>query len=410
VNTSAASPKRIYFFANGIFSDQISGGDIHFFHMAQAAMDAGYVVHFFGGHALEKQLRARFEKFELTLTDRAAAKPFNANSFSGQFRLLFDYFRRLIGSLRQISKIQPDEIVYAVSDYWFDVWPLVLCQSKKKLMIWHMQAPSLAQIIRKSRPDVDALRVASLYYFLSQTFSLWLFHFCKNKKLLLVHPAMRAWLLTRGYRADELDDISFGVDVDAANAARGQEKIYDAVWIGRVHRQKGIEDLLATLAHLANRLENFRAVLIGNLRAELEPQIEQFGLSRCVEFSGFVSEAEKFRLFHASRIFLMTSRFEGSPRVVAEALACAVPVVAYDVETYRPLFGHFLRYVPCFNLKTFQDEAWRQVEQMRAGTNYLAKMNVADFARLHSWNETGRGFLHALENPLESKKLDAVGR
>jgi hypothetical protein len=87
-----------------------------------------------------------------------------------------------------------------------------------------------------------------------------------------------------------------------------------------------------------------------------------------------------------------------------------VPVVAYDVETYHPLFGNFLRYVRCFDLETFQDEARRQVEQMRAGTNYLAQTSVADFARRHSWNETGRGFLHALENPLESKKLDAVGR
>ena len=129
MNAPDALPKKIYFFANGIFSDLVSGGDIHFFHMAQAAMDAGCTVHFFGGHALEKQLRARFEKFALTLTDGAQAKPFDANSFFGQLRLLFDYGRRLFGSLRQLTKIQKDEIAYAVSDYWFDVWPLVLCKA-----------------------------------------------------------------------------------------------------------------------------------------------------------------------------------------------------------------------------------------------------------------------------------------
>jgi len=79
---NSESRKRIYFFANGIFSDQISGGDIHYFHMAQAAMEAGYIVHFFGGHALEKQLRSRFKDFELTLTDKAAARPFDAHSFT----------------------------------------------------------------------------------------------------------------------------------------------------------------------------------------------------------------------------------------------------------------------------------------------------------------------------------------
>lgn len=397
MNAPAASPKRIYFFANGIFSGQISGGDIHFFHLAQAAMDAGYIVHFFGGHALEKQLHARFEKFELTLTDGSPAKLFNANSFFGQLRLLFDYGRRLLGSLRQLSQIQSHETAYAVSDYWFDVWPLLLCRSKSKIMIWHMQAPSLGQIIRQSRPDVDATRVASFYYWLSQNLSLRLFRFCRNKQVLLVHPKMRDRLLALGYRPEELTDISFGLDTEKAADARGQNKIYDAVWIGRIHRQKGIEDLLATLSHLSKRIENFRAILIGDLRSELQSQIGQRGLAHCVEFSGFVSEEEKFRLFHASCVFLMTSRFEGSPRVVAEALACEVPVIAYDVETYRPLFGELLRYVPCFDLKKFQDEAGRQINEMRAGRNYLSGLNPGRFSEGHSWRATGRIFLQAIE-------------
>lgn len=393
-----ASRRRIYFFANGIFSDQISGGDIHFFHLAQAAMDAGCTVHFFGGHALEKQLCARFKHFEMTLTDRAQAKPFNAGAFLGQFRLLFDYGRRLFGSLRQLAKIRQEDVAYAVSDYWFDVWPLVLCRARNKILVWHMQAPTLGQILHRSRPDVDVTRFASFYYWLSQNFSLWLFGFCRNKQVLLVHPTMRGQLRARGYRAEELTDISFGVDVERAEGAGGQSKIYDAVWIGRVHRQKGIDDLLATLAHLAGRIENFRAVLIGNLRAELGPELERRGLAQCVEFSGFVSEEEKFRLFHASRVFLMTSRFEGSPRVIAEALVCQVPVVAYQVDTYRPLFGDFLRYVPCFDLQSFQNEARLQIEKMRAGANYLAGMNLGDFSQVHSWSATGQVYLKAVEN------------
>ena len=43
MNAPNASRRRIYFFANGIYADQISGGDIHFFQTAQAAMDAGLI-------------------------------------------------------------------------------------------------------------------------------------------------------------------------------------------------------------------------------------------------------------------------------------------------------------------------------------------------------------------------------
>ena len=387
---------RIYFFANGIFADQISGGDIHFFHTAQAAMDAGYIVHFFGGHALERQLRANLKGYELTLTDHSEAKPFNANSFFGQFRLLFDYFRRFIGTLRQMGKIGRTETAYAVSDYWFDVWPVVLSHARRKLMIWHMAAPSLGQIVCKGRADVDATRVASFYYWLSQNLSILFFRFCRNKHLFIVHPDMRSWVKCVGYREDEVSYISFGVDAARAARVPQQKKIYDAVWIGRMHRQKGIDDLLATLLHLSKTVRDFRAVLIGNLR-ELQPRIESMGLSKCVEFAGFVSEDEKFRLFHASRVFLMTSRFEGSPRVVAESLVCDVPVVAYEVETYRAIFGNFMRCVPCFDVEAFKAAAERTIAEMRAGNNYLSRLDLRAFCEAHSWEKTGETFVGKVE-------------
>lgn len=396
-----ASPpqkRRVIFMANGIYTDQISGGDIHFFYLAQAAMDAGYTVHFFGGHALEKQLRARFKDFELTLTDTSLAKPLNANSVSGQVRLLVDYLRRFVGSVRRLSKIQPEDVAYAVSDYWFDVLPVVLSNAGRKLMIWHMQAASLLQIILKTRADVDSVRVASFYYWLSQNSSLLLFRYCLNKRLLFVHPTMQEWLLRWGYRENEIKYISFGVDVEKAEATQEQQKRYDVVWIGRVHRQKGIEDLLSTLSYLAKRIENFRAVLIGNLKGELGPEIERHGLSQYVEFSGFVSEEEKFRLFHQSRVFLMTSKFEGSPRVVAEAIVCNVPVVAYDVKTYRPIFGDFVRYVPCFDVEAYQAEAERVITGMRAGRNPLSQLNLRDFNDIHSWGQTNEVFLNLLRD------------
>ena len=366
-------------------------------------MDAGYSVHFFGGHALEKQLRADLKGYELTLTDSSQAKPFNANSFLGQFRLFFDYFRRFIGTLRQMGKIEPTATAYAVSDYWFDVWPVILSRAKRKLMIWHMAAPSLWQIICRGRPDVDATRIASLYYWLSQNLSILLFRFCRNKHMFIVHPDMRKWVRRIGYREDEVSYISFGVDAARAARVPPREKIYDAVWIGRVHRQKGIDDLLATLLHLSKTVNDFRAVLIGNLR-ELRPRIESLGLAGCVEFAGFVSEDEKFRLFHASRVFLMTSRFEGSPRVVAESLVCNVPVVAYEVETYRAIFGDFMHYVPCFDVEAFKAEAEHIIADTRAGRNYLSKLNLRTFCEAHSWEKTGGTFVCAGESSNNSPK------
>jgi glycosyltransferase involved in cell wall biosynthesis len=191
--------------------------------------------------------------------------------------------------------------------------------------------------------------------------------------------------------------VSYGLEAVATDAVPEQQRIYDAVWIGRVHRQKGIDDLLATFQHLATRLPDFRALVIGNVRETLAPEIAARGLAKHVEFSGFVSEDDKIRLFKASRVFLMPSKHEGSPRVIGESLIAGTPVVAYDIPNYRPLFGDFVRYAPPFDLVTFQQTAEREILQMRSGVNYLDQMNLARFKQENSWETTQAKFLNALE-------------
>ena len=387
---------RIHFIANCVYSDHVAGGDIHFFEMARAALGAGYDVNFFGGHALKGHLEDQKIPASITLTDSKKMPPINLATRKGQIALLADYTKRYLSSRRNLSAIQHHEFVYATTDFWFDVLPVVLSSSRRKLAILHMQAPTLTQVIRASRADVDPSRVAALHYWSGQNLSISRFARCPNKRLLYVHPRMRADLLTRGYCEEELKYISFGVDPSPPGSQVNVEKVYDIVWIGRVHRQKGIEDLLATLKQLSLRVPNFKALIIGKVQRELEARIQELGLAQYVRFSGFVSEEEKFRLFRASRVYLMPSRFEGSPRVIGEALVCNLPVVAYEVETYRGVFGDFLRYVPCYDLAKFQTEAEAQVLAMRAGRNYLDHMDLVAFKKACSWETARNTFLSSV--------------
>ena len=260
-------------------------------------------------------------------------------------------------------------------------------------MVFHMEAPTFSEIVTRSRPDVDATRLASLHYWASQERSLRCFAKCKNKMVFYLHPLMQPRLEKLGFRSDETSLVSYGLEVAATEAVPAQERIYDAVWIGRVHRQKGVDDLLATVAYLAKRLENFRVMFIGNVREALYPKVKAMGLENAIQFSGFVSEAEKIRLFKASRVFLMPSKHEGSPRVIGESIIAGTPVVAYDIPNYRPLFGDFVRYAPPFNLEAFRDVAEREIIQMRSGKNYLEKMPLAEFKRENSWETTKEKFL-----------------
>ncbi len=389
---------KIHFISNGIFSTRIAGGDIHFLKLADAAGRAGYDLNFFGGHALAEVVAQHKLPGTVTLTDDAQMGKVNQAALGGQFAMFRDFYRRYRRILQLFNSIAPDDVVYAVSDYWFDVLPTVRCPARRKLMVLHMEAPRLAQIIARSRPDVDSLRLASLHYWASQERSLRCFARCENKRLFYLHPLMKPRLRRLGLRDEEMRLMSYGLDVAATEAVPTQTRVYDVVWIGRVHRQKGIDDLLATLVFLAQRLENFRAIFIGNVRDELLPRVKHLGLERNVEFSGFVSEAEKIRLFKASRVFLMPSKHEGSPRVIGESIAAATPVVAYDIPNYRPLFGDFVRYAPPFALAAFQQAAEREVREMRAGKNHLDFRALADFKQENSWETTEAKFIQALDS------------
>jgi glycosyltransferase involved in cell wall biosynthesis len=395
---------RLHFFTNGIFSTSIAGGDIHFLKLAEGAILAGYDLNFFGGHALQEVLRKHNIPGTVTLTDSGTMPKTNTGALGGQVKLFRDFYGRYRRTMAALDTIGPDDFVYATSDYWFDVLPAVRSAARHKMMVWHMNAPGFSEIVARSRPDVDALRAASLHYWASQRHSLRRFAGCAHKHIFHLHPAMRPALHALGFGDNEMTYVSYGLEVTLNDSVPAPPREFDAVWIGRVHRQKGIDDLLATLEFLATKLENFRAVFIGNVKDALAPEIAKRGLEKHITFSGFVSETEKIRLFKASRVFLMPSRHEGSPRVVGESIIANTPVVAYDIPNYRPVFGNFVRYVPPFDLTAFQAAAEEEIRKMRAGSNYLDQLSLTEFKQANSWETTQGKFLAAMQ------KLITAGR
>ncbi len=394
--TTTSRPRRLVCIVNGIYSTQLGGGDIYFSYIARAALEAGYSLHCFGGHAFKEYLERMGIPATVTLTDTRKGSFGSVASLKDQGRLLWDFTKRCWRTLFKLDEIHADDCVYSMSDYWFDSIPLMLCRARSKIMYLGMMAPTLREVLTRGRADVAASRMASFYYWASQQFSVRLFRFSKRKIFTYGHPEMRAYLKRFGYREDELVDVSNGMDVEAADSVPEQRKQFDIAWTGRVHPQKGIDDLLATLPAMVKRFPDFRAVIIGKSKDVLAPKVQAMGLSEHVTFSGLVSEEEKFRLLKASRLFVMPSRYESWGIVIGEALAAGVPVVGYDLTCYRPVFGDFVRYVKPFDLNEWLRVVEQTVAELRAGRNYLEGMKLNELKRTLSWKTTQRSFQEVL--------------
>jgi glycosyltransferase involved in cell wall biosynthesis len=395
------SKKRIVFFVNGIFGPGVAGGDIFFYYLARAAMAAGHDVHFFGGHALKEHLEREGLPIKLTLTDRRVGRLGDVGTLGGQLRLLWDYFSRFVSSLQKLSEVREDDLAYGVSEYWFDTIPVMLCKARSKSFHLGMMAPTLAEIRRRTRGDVTSLRLPSLYFWLSQQLSARLFRFFPKGVITYPHPEIKDYLKQFGYSDSALWFIGNASDVQAADRVPEQPKIFDAAWTGRVHPQKGIDDLLETFEWLKKQIPDFRAVVIGKSKDKLEPVVRARGLAENIFFSGLVSEEEKFRLLKSSRVFLMPSRYESWGIVVGEALAAGVPVVAYDLPCYRPVFGDFLRYVKCFDSDAFKQTAADEIQRQRIGENYLTKLNLEGLKKNMDWSASQASFIALIDKLAE---------
>lgn len=110
----------------------------------------------------------------------------------------------------------------------------------------------------------------------------------------------------------------------------GNKKIIGT--IGRLSEQKNVHDFI----HIAERLLKHRSdihfVVIGDgpLRGQLEELADSLGLKVNITFMGIRLDTSD--IYRTLDILLMTSLWEGLPRVIPEAMYCGVPVVANSID------------------------------------------------------------------------------
>jgi GalNAc-alpha-(1->4)-GalNAc-alpha-(1->3)-diNAcBac-PP-undecaprenol alpha-1,4-N-acetyl-D-galactosaminyltransferase len=100
--------------------------------------------------------------------------------------------------------------------------------------------------------------------------------------------------------------------------------------IGRLDPQKGFDLLLRAFARLADQHQTWNLTILGEgeLRAELETLRTELGLQYRVQLLGRVSNPHDY--LKQADIFVMSSRFEGFPNALCEAMACGLAVISTD--------------------------------------------------------------------------------
>jgi glycosyltransferase involved in cell wall biosynthesis len=113
----------------------------------------------------------------------------------------------------------------------------------------------------------------------------------------------------------------------ACPGSSGERK--KVIAVGRLDPQKGFDLLLAAFRQ-SSLASTWQLVILGegSERVALERQVADLGLQGSVLMPGVVRDPERW-LQHA-QLFVLSSRFEGFPNALLEAMQCKVAVAAFD--------------------------------------------------------------------------------
>jgi glycosyltransferase involved in cell wall biosynthesis len=196
----------------------------------------------------------------------------------------------------------------------------------------------------------------SIFGWMAQELSLLLLKTCNFK--IFTYGSNESVLRGKDFRPSALIPTASGVDIDAAANGHSGERPFDACFLGRLSPLKGVMDLVVIWRMVCGKLPNAKLAIIGfgadkGYLRRVQRRIEQERMGKNIEFFPEVYGDQKFTFLKSSKLLVSASREEGWGISICEAMACGLPVVAYDLESYRWAFQEGILRAPLGDVTIF---------------------------------------------------------
>lgn len=112
------------------------------------------------------------------------------------------------------------------------------------------------------------------------------------------------------------------------------------LYLSRIHPKKGCDLLINAFVNVAKVNPNVRLVMAGpdqvGWKKDLEQIADSLGIANRITWTGMLKNELKWGAYYASKVFCLTSHQENFGIVVAEAMACGLPVlITKQVNIWR---------------------------------------------------------------------------
>lgn len=134
-----------------------------------------------------------------------------------------------------------------------------------------------------------------------------------------------------------------GVNMNTYKSALNKSKLITVILVARMLKDKGVEEFVDAVSILEKQGQSARFVLVGDIDEENPSSIstarlEEWNEKGIIEWWGQCDNMAS--VYEQANIVVLPSYREGLPKVLLEAAACGLPIVATDVPGCREIVKH----------------------------------------------------------------------
>jgi len=266
--------------------------------------------------------------------------------------ILSNLLRLTIATLGIIRNLRKHNVVYSTSDFLNDTVPAIFLKSVDKKVKWIV---SVYHIVPYPSKRPGNFSFSNVFSFIAQQVSLLLI--ARWSDMIQTEANFVRDELVRRYRISPKKIIvcQSGINPKVVDyLSRSKGKIYDACFLARLHKSKGIYDLIEAWKHVCKCDNNAKLAIAGGgpleIVNEIKNKIKALNLERNVFYLGFLSEEDKYKLLRASKLFVLPSYEEGIPITFYEAMYCDLPIITYYLPSYVDIRDYLVK-VPLGDVK-----------------------------------------------------------
>lgn len=358
---------NIYIWAMAVHGDGISGGDRIFMEFARVwSKEFPVTIYLWeeGYQMLKRQRivsakgKAQSAKLEIEIVRMETWR---------RLGFVVNYIARIIEGIRigltlKIDELK-DNIIYSASDFWMDSFPAFVLKLRypktKWVAAWYQTAPrpwvGFSEGDRKNK-----YRFKALIYWLSQLPVKYIISTLAD--FVLVNNDLEKKEFPKLSKLDRVIPVLGGVNLDNFKKWRKVSsklpKIYDGVFQGRFHHQKGIVELIDIWRMVVNKKKDAQLALIGDgpLMNEVKARVNKLGLKKNVKLFGYVFDGrKKSRIFLQSKVVLHPSFYDSGGMASAEAMVYGLAAVGFNLKSYDYYYPKGMVKIKIGDLKGFAD-------------------------------------------------------